>query len=89
MRRLPLGRGVARTSICCIARKVHVREIQEPPEPLHSLIRWAHGDSAEFRAEIREYNALVAFASVGGDLNPKYPGGLCDMCTESAVPFTG
>ena len=61
--------GIARTSICCIAGKVHVQEIQEPPGPLLSLIRGEHGDSEEFRANLREYNALMSCASFGEDLD--------------------
>ena len=39
------------------------------PDPLLSLISGAHGDSKEFHANIREYDALMSFASVGGDLD--------------------
>ena len=62
---------VARTSICCIACNVQIQEIQEPPEPTLSLIRGTHEDSIEFRANIREYNALMSFASIGGGSRPR------------------
>ena len=60
---------IQRTALCCISGKVKVEEIREPPEPLLSLLLGTHEDSKDFHANIREYNSLMSFASIGAQLD--------------------
>ena len=56
---------LARTTICCNAGMVKLRDIQDPPEPLLSLLRGTHEYASDFQNGARDLAALLSFASIG------------------------
>lgn len=63
-------------SICCLQGRVVLHRSQEPPSFLEDLL----SRSASFRNNIRAYNSMLAFTSMGGKID-------YDINSESG-PFT-
>jgi hypothetical protein len=51
--------------MCCNSGKVQLDLLKEPPEPLHRLLTGADTQAQEFRSPITQYNAALAFTSLG------------------------
>jgi hypothetical protein len=49
--------------LCCVARKVFLNEITDPPEPLNSLINNTYDHSKVFLDNIRKYNSAFQMTS--------------------------
>ncbi|KAK4521041.1 Isochorismatase domain-containing protein [Mucor velutinosus] len=55
---------------CCKKGKAILPLLQDPPEPLNSLINGSHPRSSHFLKHIRQYNTLFAFTSFGTTATP-------------------
>ncbi|KAK4519555.1 uncharacterized protein ATC70_009791 [Mucor velutinosus] len=55
---------------CCKKGKAILPLLQDPPEPLNSLINGSHPRSSHFLKHIRQYNTLFAFTSFGTTAMP-------------------
>jgi len=55
-------------SMCCMKGKITLPSMIEPPPLLHSLFNGAHPKSSHFIANIRSYNNLFSFTSMGGKI---------------------
>ena len=62
------GTGTRPFGTCCLSGKVDLPVLQDPPEPLKSLLIGTTQRSNQFRQNIREYNSALAFTSVGAQL---------------------
>ena len=51
--------------MCCSNGKVNIERLQEPPEPLKSLLGTDTSESKDFHANIRKYNAAFQMTSFG------------------------
>ncbi|KAJ7690831.1 hypothetical protein B0H17DRAFT_848878, partial [Mycena rosella] len=51
--------------LCCDHAKVQLQTLQEPPEPLQRLFSGSDTQAVEFRSHIMQYNAALAFTSLG------------------------
>ncbi|XVF71905.1 hypothetical protein PTKIN_Ptkin12aG0077500 [Pterospermum kingtungense] len=57
-------------SQCCVERKVWLPPFRETSSPLNTLLDYNGGGSAKcFRENIRLYNSLFQFTSIGGKIN--------------------
>ncbi|KAK4510430.1 uncharacterized protein ATC70_012169 [Mucor velutinosus] len=56
---------------CCKKGRAVLPLLQEPPEPLNSLINGSHPRSSHFLQHMRQYNTLFAFTSFGTDATPE------------------
>ena len=64
-----------------------LRDIQDPPEPILSLIKDAHEYASDFQNGARDLDALLSFASIGADIDAGAVGGvLCVSHTRGHVP---
>ncbi|KAM3034710.1 hypothetical protein ACUV84_028545 [Puccinellia chinampoensis] len=62
--------------ICCKRGEVTLPPLKEPPQYLMSLLTRDGGKrSANYRKNIRSYNSMFAFTSMGGNLNKKINNG--------------
>ena len=61
-------------SMCCKQGKVKLEELQNPPQPLRSLLTDSDQASRNFRNEIRTYNNCFAFTSLGAQKDQRYSG---------------
>lgn len=52
--------------LCCSSGKVFIRPLQQPPEPLFSLLRNEHPESNHFMEKSRKYNSSFQMTSFGG-----------------------
>ncbi|KAJ3705389.1 hypothetical protein LUZ61_009094 [Rhynchospora tenuis] len=58
--------GTPRYNLCCRGGRVSLPPIEDPPEPLASLLDPTNGpESVHFIASIRTYNSMFAFTSMG------------------------
>ena len=60
---------LTRTTMCCKAGMVKLPDIQDPPEPLLSLLKGTHEYASDFQKGARDLNALLSFASIGADVD--------------------
>ena len=56
-------------SICCMKGKVLLPHIRKPPALLWNLIHGVHDKSDHFLGNIRLYNNMFSFTSLGGVVN--------------------
>jgi len=61
-------------SMCCRQGKVQLEALQNPPQPLRSLLTGSDQESQHFRNEIRTYNNSFAFTSLGVKQDERYSG---------------
>jgi len=54
---------------CCLSGKIQLPELMPPPQPLKRLLESSDTDANEFRKHIRQYNAALAFTSLGAKFN--------------------
>ncbi|KAJ7695384.1 hypothetical protein B0H17DRAFT_930625 [Mycena rosella] len=62
---LPSSKHTPDFGMCCNSGKVQLDRLQEPPQPLHRLLTGADAQAQEFRSHITQYNAALAFMSLG------------------------
>ena len=53
-------------SICCSRGKIQLPKLQQPPPLLRDLLSNRHPNSRNFIENIRAYNMMYAFTSMGG-----------------------
>ncbi len=56
-------------TLCCAQGKVTLPPLVPPPEPLRQLLTCNEMDAKDFRQHIRSYNNVLAFTSVGANLD--------------------
>ncbi|XP_053150109.1 uncharacterized protein LOC128344287 [Hemicordylus capensis] len=54
---------------CCHDGKVTLKELNEPPDLLKELLLTQSTEAKNYREHIREYNAALALASMGAEIN--------------------
>lgn len=52
-------------NLCCNSGRVHIANLEAPPEPVFSLFSGDYGDSKHFLKHIRRYNACFQMTSFG------------------------
>jgi hypothetical protein len=62
------GKYVLKISICCKKGKVTLPCIKEPPTLLRNLFNGVHPKSSNFLTNIRSYNNMFSFTSLGGKI---------------------
>ncbi|KAK4520453.1 uncharacterized protein ATC70_008588 [Mucor velutinosus] len=60
--------------MCCRQGKVQLEALQNPPQPLRSLLTDSDQESQHFRNSIRAYNNSFAFTSLGAQQDEGYSG---------------
>jgi hypothetical protein len=68
LRRTPGGSGRS-YGICCNHGKVQLDNPPEPPDEYRALLEGSDRHSIDFRNNIRQYNAALAFTSLGVDVD--------------------
>jgi hypothetical protein len=63
------GKAVLKISMCCKKGKVTLPLMVEPPNLLRSLFDGSHPKSANFLFNIRAYNNMFSFTSLGGKID--------------------
>ena len=63
-------------SMCCRAGQVILPQLQQPPEPLWSLLSGADTSSRHFRQHIRQYNCAFNMASSTAKVEKQFPDGV-------------
>lgn len=53
-------------SLCCMRGKVHLPMLKKPPQLLLNLLSNKDSRSRQFKENIRAYNSLFSFTSIGG-----------------------
>ena len=61
-------------SMCCCKGKVYLEKIQDPPEPLNSLLSYETAASRHFLDNIRCYNSCFQMTSFGADREVNHTG---------------
>ena len=61
-------------SSCCANGKINLPTIDQPPEPLLSLLTGEDSRSRNFRKNIRKYNSVLAFTSMGARVDQSVVG---------------
>jgi hypothetical protein len=61
----------AEFSLCCMNGKVELPLLTKPPEPLYSLLNGDHVQSSNYLDNIRTYNSMFSFTSIGGRIDKK------------------
>lgn len=56
-------------SLCCGNGNIELPESPDPPRLLHNLYRNRHPKSAHFMSNIRAYNMMFSFTSMGGKVD--------------------
>ncbi|XP_074300899.1 uncharacterized protein LOC141632235 [Silene latifolia] len=56
-------------SLCCSDGKVELPFLQQPPELIKSLLTGQHRFSNHYRENIRAYNSMFSFTSMGGKID--------------------
>jgi len=66
--RLNSNKGTTTPSfgICCKQGKIDLPPLREPPPYLRNLLRSEGQDSVNFKENIRSYNSMFSFTSMGG-----------------------
>jgi hypothetical protein len=62
------GKFVLKISMCCKKGKVTLPPIKEPPILLRNLFNGVHPKSSTFLTNIRSYNNMFSFTSLGGKI---------------------
>ena len=62
------GRRRTEFVMCCFKGKVDLPLLQDPPEPLRTLITVRSERGRAFRGQIRTYNSALCFASLGANV---------------------
>jgi hypothetical protein len=60
------GKASLKISICCKKGKITIPFMEEPPPLLRSLFNGLHAKSSNFIFNIRSYNNMFSFTSLGG-----------------------
>ena len=55
--------------MCCLQGQVRLTELKHPPIELWNLFSGSHQLSAQFKKDIRQYNAAFAFTSLGAKID--------------------
>ncbi|CAJ2632313.1 unnamed protein product [Trifolium pratense] len=63
------GKAVLKISMCCKKGKVTIPYMKEPPPLLRSLFNGSHPKSSGFLFNIRSYNNMFSFTSLGGKID--------------------
>ncbi|GAU51410.1 hypothetical protein TSUD_413210 [Trifolium subterraneum] len=63
------GKCVLKVSICCKKGKITLPFMIEPPPLIRSLFNGAHPKSSTFLSNIRSYNNMFSFTSLGGKID--------------------
>ena len=63
-------------SMCCMNGKVVLPPLQQPPEPLWSLLSNRDPSSRQFRQRIRQYNSAFNMASSSAKVERWFPDGV-------------
>jgi hypothetical protein len=63
------GKYVVKVSLCCKKGKVTIPFMQEPPPLLRALFDGRHPKSSNFMLNIRSYNNMFSFTSLGGKID--------------------
>ncbi|KAL6495525.1 hypothetical protein OROGR_030088 [Orobanche gracilis] len=56
-------------SLCCMKGKVHIPFLDKPPKLLYNLITGVDSRSKNFKENIRSYNSMFSFTSIGGKVD--------------------
>jgi hypothetical protein len=64
-------KNVIKVSMCCKKGKVTIPYIQEPPPLIRSLFSGFHAKSSNFFNNIRSYNNMFSFTSLGGKVDSR------------------
>jgi hypothetical protein len=75
-------------SVCCKKRRVILPELEKPPKYLRNLLK----NDREFQTNIRAYNSVLAFASLGADFDRELiekKGNYCFRIHGSVYHFIG
>ncbi|KAL1697938.1 hypothetical protein EV121DRAFT_297743, partial [Schizophyllum commune] len=57
--------------MCCMKGQIRLPPLSEPPDALRELLEGHTREAAEFRDNIAQYNAALAFTSVGVDVDER------------------
>jgi hypothetical protein len=63
------GNNELKVSMCCKKGKVTIPPMREPPPLLRSLFNGDHPKSSNFIVNIRSYNNMFSFTSMGGKID--------------------
>ena len=66
--------------VCCISGKIQLPKLNEPPQPLRNLLESQDHKGKAFRENIHQYNAALAFTSLGAKLD-------CSVTGNSGGPY--
>ena len=90
-----MGKRLAKSSkwspkftTCCNNGEIQLPLLQRPPEPLLHLLTGVDNQSHEFRSNIQQYNAALAFTSLGVKIDHSVtgaPGGPYVLCVNGEV----
>jgi hypothetical protein len=64
-----LGTDAVKVSMCCKKGKITLPYIKEPPLLLRNLFNGIHPKSSNFLTNIRSYNNMFSFTSLGGKID--------------------
>jgi len=59
----------AKFSLCCMKGKVLLSMLEKPPELLYKLMNGNHAKSKNYLQNIRSYNSMFSFTSLGGKID--------------------
>lgn len=62
-------------SLCCMKGKITLPYLEDPPELLHNLLTNNDPRSSHFVDNIRSYNSMFAFTSIGGKVDGTFNDG--------------
>jgi hypothetical protein len=63
------GKSVLKISLCCKKGKVTIPFMEEPPSLIRNLFNGVHPKSSNFLFNIRSYNNMFSFTSLGGQID--------------------
>jgi hypothetical protein len=63
------GNDAIKVSMCCKKGKITLPYMQEPPTLLRNLFNGIHPKSSHFLTNVRSYNNLFSFTSLGGKID--------------------
>ena len=67
-------------SLCCMRGQVRLPILEQPPKFLNDLLENKHAKSRNFIDNIRAYNSMFAFTSMGGKLDKEVNKGKGPYC---------
>jgi hypothetical protein len=65
------GSSVHKVSLCCKKGKITLPPMKEPPPLIRNLFGGIHPKSSNFLSNIRSYNNMFSFTSLGGKIQSK------------------